>query len=257
MITLGIDVGSLTTKAIVLKDVNILSSISLPTDKGVAETASTAITRSLKTAGLSLNQIDHIVSTGVGKNYVPYSTKRAAEIRCDMLGSRFLFPSVRGVIDVGAENSRVLKCDPKGKILDLATNDKCAAGSGVFLDAMTEILHLGFDEIQKDHQEEPDINITSTCAVFAESEVISLVHKGGVNRFGLWRGILNSVARRVYSLVTKLHIGGDIVAIGGVAQIPDFIASLEEMIGRKLFVPSHPQVVGALGAALIAQKGFR
>lgn len=254
MITLGIDVGSLTTKALVLEDSNILSSSLLLTGEDASDTTAGAVSQSLEQAGLSLSQIAHIVSTGVGRSYVPYPTKPAAEVRCNIVGSRFLYPSARGVIDVGAENSRVVKCDLKGNIVDFATNDKCAAGTGVFLDAMAKVLQIEPREMQKVHQTEQGISITSTCVVFAESEVVSLIHKGGVNRFSLWRGISSSIASRVYSLVTKLRMEGEIVVIGGVASNLDFIISLEEMIGGKLLVPPHPQTVGALGAAILAQK---
>ena len=253
MITLGIDVGSLTTKSLILEDSNILSSVLLPTGQDTSDTAANAIAQSVENAGLSPNQIDHIVSTGIGKSHVPHPTKSAAEARSDMVGSRFLYPSVRGVINVGAENSRVLKCDPKGNIVDFATNDKCAAGTGVFLDAMAKVLQIESGEVEKVHQTEQEISITSTCVVFAESEVVSLIHKGNVDRFGIWKGISDSIASRVYSLVTKLRIEGEIVVIGGVAKNLDFITSLEKMIGSELLVPPHPQIVGALGAAIIAQ----
>ncbi len=253
MITLGIDVGSLTTKALILEDTNILSSSLLITGEETSEAAANAIAHSLESAGLSLNQIDRIVSTGIGKSHVPYPTKLAAEARCDIVGTRFLYPLVGGVIDVGADNSWVVKCDLKGNIVDFATNDKCAAGTGVFLDAMAKVLQMEPIELGKVHQTEQESSITSTCVVFAESEVVSLIHKGSVDRFGIWKGISNSIASRIYSLVAKLRIEGEIVVIGGVARNLDFVTSLEEMVGSKLLVPPNPQIVGALGAAIIAQ----
>ena len=257
MITLGVDVGSLTTKTLTLGDSNILSSVLLTTGEDVSDTATNAIEKSLKDASLSLEQIANIVTTGVGKGHVPYPTKSVAEARCDMVGSRFLCPSVGGVINVGAENSRVLKCDPKGNIVDFATNDKCAAGTGVFLDAMAKVLQIEAEELEKIHQTDQEISITSTCVVFAESEVVSLIHKGDVDRFAIWRGISNSIATRVYSLVAKLRIEGEVMIIGGVARNLDFVASLEQMTGSKLLVPPNPQMVGALGAAIIAQGAVR
>lgn len=253
MITLGIDVGSLTTKSLILEGATILSSSLLPTADESSDTAADAVAQSLGNAGLSLNEIDRIVSTGIGKNHIPYSTKLVAEARCDMAGSRFLYPSVRGVIYVGAENSRVLKCDLKGNIVDFATNDKCAAGTGLFFDAMAKVLQIGPEELGKAHQTDRQINITSTCVVFAESEVVSLMHKGGIDRFVIWNEISRSIASRIHSMITKLRIEGQIVIIGGVARNLDFIVSLENMIGSKLLIPPNPQVVGALGAAIIGQ----
>ena len=257
MLTLGIDVGSLTTKSLILEESNILSSSLLPTGEDASGTATNIIEQSLKDAGLSLNQIDQIVSTGIGRSYISYPTRRAAELRCDAVGARFLYPSLSGVIDAGAESCQVAKCDPKGNIADFAVNDKCAAGTGIFLDTMAKVLQMTPKELEGLHQTEEEVGITSTCAVFAESEVVSLIHKGGVTRFGIWKGINNSIASRIYSLVAKLRIRGQIVAIGGVAKNPDFIASLEKMIGSKLLVPPQPQIVGALGAAIIAKGSVR
>ena len=257
MFTLGIDVGSLTTKSLILEDSNILSSSLLPTSEDASGTAANAIEQSLKNAGLSLNQIEQIVSTGIGKGYTPYPTKQVAELRCDTVGSRFLYPSVRGVIDIGAESCQVAKCDLRGNVVDFAVNDKCAGGTGIFLDTMAKVLQITPKEMEETYQTEEEVSITSTCAVFAESEVVSLIHKGGVSRFGIWRGINKSIANRTYSLVAKLGIEGQIAVIGGVSRNPDFIASLEKMIGSKLLVPPQPQIVGALGAAIVAQRSVR
>jgi len=253
MITLGIDVGTLTTKALILEDRNIISSFVLPTDNDVSDTTVNTIDETLKNACLSLNQISQIVATGVGKSYVPYSTKSAAEIRCDTVGSMFLYPSVKGIIDLGADNCRVVKCGPKGNVVDFALNDRCAAGTGIFLDAMAKILQITPKELRERHKVEPQINITSTCVVFAESEVVSQIHKGDVNRFSLWKAINNSLAKRIHNLIARLHIIGETVIIGGHARNADLIACLEEIMGSKLLVPSNPQIVCALGAAIIAR----
>jgi activator of 2-hydroxyglutaryl-CoA dehydratase len=132
MITLGIDVGSLTTKSLILEASNILSSALLPTAEDASISATNATEQALKSAGLSLSQIDHIASTGIGKSYVPYPTRLVAEARCDIIGSRFLYPSARGVVDIGADNARAVKCDLKGNVVDFASNDKCAAGTVFF-----------------------------------------------------------------------------------------------------------------------------
>ena len=212
----------------------------------------------LETAGLPRDRVDKILSTGVGKNRIPCTTgKPAAEARCDVVGARFYSQSARGVINVGAETSRVVKCDLKGSILDFATNDKCAAGTGVFLGAMAKLLQVTPEEMAKVHEGSQENAITSTCVVFAESEVVSLIHKGNVDRLGIWREISYSIAKRVYSLVTKLRIEGEIVLIGGVAKDLDFVDSLEGMLGYKLLVPPNPELVCALGAAIIAQGGVR
>lgn len=258
MVSLGIDAGSLTTKLLLLEGDTILSYILLPTGEDVSKTAAEGVSRVLEAAGLPRDCVDKVLSTGVGKNRVPCTTgKPAAEARCDVAGARFYSQSVRGVINVGAETSRVVKCDPKGSILDFATNDKCAAGTGVFLGAMAKLLRITPEEMAEVHEGSQENAITSTCVVFAESEVVSLIHKGNVDRLGIWREISYSIAKRIYSLVTKLRIEGEIVLIGGVAKNLDFVDSLEEMLGYKLLVPPNPELVCALGAAIIAQGGVR
>jgi len=253
MITLGIDVGTLTTKALILEDRNILSFFVLPTGNDISGTTANTIDETLKKACLSLNQISQIVATGVGKNHVPYPAKTAAEIRCDTAGAIFLHPSVKGLIDLGADNCRVVKCGPKGNVVDFALNDRCAAGTGIFLDAMAKILQITPKELRDRHKVEHQINIVSTCVVFAESEVVSQIHKGDVNRFSLWKAINNSLAKRIHNLIARLHIIGETVIIGGHARNADLIACLEEIMGSKLLVPSNPQIVCALGAAIIAR----
>lgn len=253
MITLGIDVGTLTTKALILEDHNILSSFMLSTGNDISATTENTIEETLKNAGHSLNQISQIVATGVGKGHVPYPTKSAAEIQCDMVGTKFLYPSVRGIIDLGAENCRVVKCGPKGNVVDFALNEMCAAGTGIFLDAMAKILQITPTEMREKHNNEHRINIASTCVVFAESEVVSQIHKGDVDRLSLWKAINNSLAKKIHNLVARLHISGGTVMIGGHARNADLIACLEEMMRSKLHVPSQPQMVSALGAAIIAK----
>lgn len=208
--------------------------------------------RALETAGLPLNRVGSIGSTGVGKDYVPYPSKLIGEARCSVAGVRFFNPIAEGVIDIGAENCRVTKLDAKGRIIDFTSNDKCAAGAGIFLDTMSRLLHIEPAESDALHRVRQQVDITSTCVVFAESEVVSLIHKG-VDRFDIWRGINDSMASRVCSLVKKLHLEGSIAIIGGVAQNPSFIFCLEKMLGGKLFVPPIPQFMNALGVAIIAK----
>lgn len=252
MIELGIDVGSLTTKSVVLEDDTILSVVLLPTREDVANTVVEVVKVGLETAGLSLSRVDKIGCTGVGKNYVPYTNKLIAEARCSVAGVRFFKPMAEAVIDIGAESCRVTKFDAKGRIIDFASNDKCAAGTGIFLDTMAGVLHIEPGESDTLHRVTHEVDVTSTCVVFAESEVVSLIHKG-VDRFDIWRGINYSMASRVCSSVKRLYLGRSIAIIGGVARNPSFIFCLEKRLGSKVFVLPTPQFVNALGAAIIAK----
>ena len=201
MTTAGIDIGSLTTKSVILDSSNILSFSLLPTGEDASQSITRAIEQALEEAGLSLNDINSMVSTGVGKSEIPYPVTTATELRCDVMGAIFLQPSIRGVVDIGAESCRAMKCNQKGNVVDFALNDKCASGTGIFLDTMAKALGITIDELKELPQVEQEISITSTCAVFAESEVVSLVHKG-VNRFDIWRGVNKSIANRIFDRST-------------------------------------------------------
>jgi predicted CoA-substrate-specific enzyme activase len=195
-----------------------------------------------------------IAFTGIGKDFVPYSGRLLAEARCGVAGVRYYDTSIKGVIDVGAEKTRVVKYDAKGRIVDFASNDKCAAGTGIFLDAVSSVLQIEpWDSEALQKVEQGEISISSTCAVFAESEVISLIHSG-TNRYDLWMAVNTSVASRVYVLINRLSLDSGIAMIGGVAKNPVLTYYLEKMLGCKLLVPPDPEFVTALGAAIIAQE---
>ena len=254
MITAGLDIGSLSTKAVVINDGNILSWILLPTGESSKLTASKAIEQAATNAKLSLADIAGIVSTGIGKKETPYSTEIATEVMCAAKGAKHLYPFIVGVIDIGAESCRAIKCDQQGHVIDFALNDKYAAGTGVFLDTMAKALGVKPEEMgELSLKSQREVNISSTCAVFAESEVISLIHRK-VDRIDILKGIHRSVAVRIAGLVNRLHMEGDIVVIGGIAQNIDVVTLLAEFTKLNLIIPSHPQIVGALGAAIIAQE---
>ena len=253
-ITLGIDVGSLTTKSVVLKDGVVSSHSLLPSGENVQTTVEEVVNLALGSTGMPLNGIDRIASTGIGKDFVSYSGKLLAEARCGVAGVRFYYPSIKGVIDIGAERTRVAKCNAKGRMVDFESNDKCASGTGIFLDTMSSLLQIRPWDSEALHKvEQGEINISSTCAVFAESEVISLIHKG-MSRFDIWMAISTSVASKVYVLVNRLSLDSDIAIIGGVAKNPVFIFCLENMLGCKLLIPPDPEFITALGAAIIAAE---
>ena len=256
VINLGVDVGSLATKVLILNESKILSRFQEPTGDDVREAVSRAISESLAKAGLSRNRLERIISTGVGRNHVSDASKSEAEGRCSVAGVRHLFPSVRGLLDVGAESSRALKFDNSGRVVGFASNDKCASGTGIFLDTMSKLLQIRPDDLEALQKAEQKVNITSTCVVFAESEVVSLIHKG-VNRFDLWMAINSSVASKAYALVGKLRLDGEVAIIGGVAKNQVFIHCLRDLLGERVLVPESPEFVNALGAAIIGRESAK
>ncbi|MGA2368858.1 MAG: acyl-CoA dehydratase activase, partial [Dehalococcoidia bacterium] len=168
-------------------------------------------------------------------------------------GARYYFPLVQGVIDIGAESSKAMKCAANGKIVDFAANDKCAGGAGIFLDTMSLLLQIDADDPKSMDMITEQINITSTCVVFAESEVVTLIHKG-MNRFDIWRGINESIAERAFSLAARIRASGKVALIGGIAKNPVFVSCFEKMSGYKLLIPTNAQFVNALGAAIYARE---
>lgn len=256
MLTLGVDIGSLTTKSVILNERQILAWSLIQSSDNVEIGIEEAVNKSLTDARISLNQIESISFTGVGKNYAPYAGKQLAEGKCSIAGARFLNTQITGVVDIGAESSRVTKCDSAGRVVGYAVNDKCAAGTGIFLDTMSKLLKIDLTDSKALDKVENKIDITSTCVVFAESEVVSLIHKG-VNRFDLWMGINRSVANRVCTLVNKLRLDGITAVIGGVARNPVFVFCLREMLGNKLFVPDDPELTNAMGASILAKEQKR
>ncbi|MDY6834601.1 MAG: acyl-CoA dehydratase activase [Chloroflexota bacterium] len=253
MVTVGIDIGSLNTKAVVLQDNKIISWSLVPTGESTSEAAQAALDDVLKKSELS-NKVNHVAATGAGKKEATCANSQATEIICEAKGARFLNPEVGGLIDIGAESCRVVKCDPDGSVADFALNDKCASGTGIFLDAMAKALEVDVKDMGPlSLQSTVDVNITSTCVVFAESEVVSQIHRR-VNKVDILKGIHKSIAARVLGQTNRLQLDGDILLAGGVAQNIGVVTCLQEMMKSKLIVPDNPQLLGALGAAIIAKE---
>ena len=261
MKVLGVDIGSLTTKAVILDD-GILASSIIPSGDEADLSARAAVEDVLNRAGLSLNDDLYIVSTGVGGKSVSLSQQSKAIATCLARGIHYLYPSVRMAIDMGAESSTVIKVNERGRLNDWVNQDKCAAGTGIFLQQMAKLMMMPLEEMSKlSLQAKSRADITSTCAVFAESEVISHVHREPPTpKEEIIAGIYFSVVSRIISLCKRIGIEQDVAAIGGVVLNRGLVKILEEELGFGVLVPEAPQLVAALGAAVIAQenieKGF-
>jgi len=261
MKALGIDIGSLTTKAVILDD-GILASSIIPSGDEADLSARAAVEDVLNRAGLSLNDDLYIVSTRVGGKSVSLSQQSKAITTCLARGIHYLYPSVRMAIDIGAESSTVIKVNERGRLNDWVNQDKCAAGTGIFLQQMAKLMLMPLEEMSKlSFQAKSRADITSTCAVFAESEVISHVHREPPTpKEEIVAGIYFSVVSRIVSLCKRVGIEQDVAAIGGVTLNRGLVKILEEELGFGVLVPDAPQIVVALGAAVIAQenieKGF-
>lgn len=252
MIGAGLDIGSLWTKSVIVKDQRITGWSVTPTGDNCEKAAKNSLNEALKTTGIPSDKIRAIVITGAGKGSVDLIGEQKTEIVCMAEGSRFFYPDTGGVIDMGGESTRVVKLDDKGNVLEFALNDKCASGTGIFLDEISSVLGVEVEDMGPlSLKSNVEINITSTCVVFAESEVVSLVARQ-TPKEDILRGVHRSIATRVFGLVNRVEPGGRKMVTGGLALNTGIVACLEEMINEKLTVPENPQIISALGAAVIA-----
>lgn len=254
MITVGIDVGSITAKAAVVKDGDLLGDRVIPTGYNARNAGQTIFENIIQDLGLKQSSIAKIIATGYGRKSVTVADKSVTEITCHALGAHYLNPAVRSVIDIGGQDSKSIALDDTGGVRDFAMNDKCAAGTGRFLEVMARALEVDLDDfgnfsLQADHP----AKISSLCTVFAESEVISLISKGE-RRANIIAGIHDSIAVRVVAMANRVGVKKPVMMTGGVAKNIGVIKALEKKIGDKIEVSAKAQVTGAIGAALLAQK---
>ena len=258
MKALGIDIGSLTTKAVVLGDNGILSSSIIPSLDESALSAEAVMAEVLKQAGLDSDNNFYIVCTGIGGKSVSFSQKQKAITTCLARGIHRLFPSARMAIDMGAESSTVIALNDRGRVSDWANHDKCAAGTGIFLQQMAKLMQMPLEEMSKlSLKAKNRADISNTCAVFAESEVISHVHREPPTPMDeIAAGIYSSVVSRIMVLCKRIGINRDVAVVGGVALNSGLVHILEEELGFGVLVPDSPQIVTALGAAIIARENI-
>ena len=252
--------GALTTKAVVLKDDEVIGqSIILATDEGAVQ-AKRALDEALKGSGIPADKVEYIVVTGEGRKSVPFANKEKTTPTAIGKGANRLFPSAGMVIDVGGESCHVIRLTPKGGVEDSMSNDRCASGTGVFLETMTKyVLHLTPEEMTRlGLQSDQMAEITSTCAIFAEQEVISHIHRQPPTPLPeVVGGIYNSIVSRVVGVAKRLIIEPDVVLAGGLAKDQAFVKTVERAIRRQTLVSDNPQLVSAIGAALVAQDRAR
>jgi predicted CoA-substrate-specific enzyme activase len=255
MYAVGIDIGSTSGEALILDDDRILAWSIVDTGFNSRRAAELALDEALDRTGLSRERIGPVVATGYGRIAVEFADRQVTEISCYAQGIHFLFPQVRTVIDIGGQDSKVVAVGPGGKPLEFAMNDKCAAGTGRFLEVMARALQLELSELGPCAlRARQPAAISSTCTVFAESEVITLVAEG-VDREDIVAGVCRSIARRVGGMARRVGVDPPVAFAGGVARNVGAVQALEEVLGERLIVPEEPQIVGALGAALIARDG--
>ena len=251
----GIDVGSLSTDCVIINEKEEILSYSI-TETGASSTeaAEKSFEEALARLAVRREAVKNLVATGYGRISVPFADKRVTEISCHALGAYTLFPDTRTVVDIGGQDSKVIRVGPGGKVLDFTMNDKCAAGTGRFLEVMTSKLQVPLGEMGSlSVGANGEVRISSVCTVFAESEVISLVAQNHPKE-EIIRGIHRAIVNRVWSMVKTLGVEREVTMSGGVAKNQGVVAFLEEKLGHPIHVYEEPQIVGGLGAALHAKR---
>ena len=249
MITVGIDVGAKNVKVVILKDNDIIwkniGLMEIDRKKSVVEAFETC----LASTGITKKDIHRVIATGAGEGIVDFAHRKSSVVTCDALGIIRLQPLVRTVIDIGANETRAIKCDQTGKVLDFAVNEKCAAGSGAFVEAMARAMEVSLEEFAGlSLTSSKSIPINAQCAIFAESEVVSLVHEA-TDRNDICRAVHDAMAGRIVALARRVRIEKEVALIGGVARNRGMVDSLKRELEVDFILIENPEYIGAFGAA--------
>ena len=257
MVFLGIDVGSLSCDAVLIdEEKNILSYSVIPTGVKNIESIAQVKKNVMDAAGIMEKDIQFIISTGYGRNRVQERDRAVTEITCHAKGIKHMIPATRILIDIGGQDSKAMRLDMDGNVVDFAMNDKCAAGTGRFLEAMARALEVDINQLgDLDKGATSDLVLSSMCTVFAESEVVSLI-ASGTEQKEIAKGLNRAIAARTNSLVKRVAKNTDGLAVsmsGGVARNRGVVKAIAESMNlEKINTPENPDIVGALGAAIIA-----
>lgn len=267
MITAGIDMGSRSAKLVFVEELKVEGApqlrwgvkgkhIMFPEDLDLDVAAEKLFNEALDAAGIAREQVKKVVATGAGGKHVKFASGYVTEVSSGARGAVFMCPTAKTVIDVGAEEGRGVKANPEGKVVDFAGNEKCAAGAGAFAESMSRALQLSLKEFgEQSLKSDKTIPMNAQCTVFAESEVVSLIH-ANTPKQDIAKAVLDAVASRVCAMARRVGIEEDVILIGGMVHNVGFVQSLRASLGvDKVVLPDMPEYVSALGAALIAQEG--
>lgn len=256
MLTVGIDVGSISAKAAVIQDGELLGGTVILTGYNARNAGQNVFDKLLAVLNIDSATVDRIVATGYGRNSVDFADKAITEITCHAAGAHFQDPAVRSVIDIGGQDSKAISLDSEGRVNDFAMNDKCAAGTGRFLEVMARALEVDLDAFgDMSLKADAPAAISSLCTVFAESEVISLIARGE-KRANIIAGIHESIGSRVLAMAKRVGVAEPVMMTGGVAKNIGVVKALEDRAGVVIKVSPNAQINGAIGAALLAANNL-
>ena len=249
----GIDVGSTMTKALILNE-GIIASIIGPTGPEQRRLANKVMEEALKRADLSFQAITYIVSTGYGRINVPFADKQFTEITCHAKGIVRLFPKAKTIIDIGGQDIKAMKIDATGRTIDFVMNDKCAAGSGRFIEVIADTLGVPLDKVgDLSLQSKNPAKISNICTIWAQQEVAASLAEG-ISISDLLAGVHKSLADRISRMVNRLRVEDAVIVTGGGGKNKGLLKALSEQLGHEVLVPEEPLITGALGAALLGKE---
>ena len=252
MITAGCDIGSLTAKAVILQDGKMLASEVILALAQPEKSAIEVMKRAVDKAGIKMEDIEYCVGTGYGRKHIPFMNAPESEIACHGRGAVWQVPSARTVVDIGGQDAKAIRVDEKGNVERYVYNDKCASGTGRFLEIIAESLDIKLDDMGVlSGRSTEKLTLSNQCVVFAETEIISLVNEGK-EIADIISALHQAVANRAASLARGILVAPDAVMTGGVAKNSGMFLALERALGVKLHQVENPQINGALGAALFA-----
>ena len=254
----GIDIGSKSTKAVILDEKrNIRGTAMVKTRPDFPGVAKEVLEKAVAAAGGRAEDVKYVAATGLGRYNIPFRDLQITEITCAARGSAHLFPNTKCVLDVGGQSTRAIKLREGGKVKEFKSNDKCAAGSGGFLERAAHYLEIKLEELGPlSMSADKPTMISSICAVLAESEIINLVNEGQ-SLPNIIRGIHNSLASRSKGLLSRVGLEGEVTFVGGVARQSGMVAALKDNISNLVNVSKDPDMVTALGAALLALQRYQ
>ena len=258
MITAGIDCGAKNTKTVILKDGKIIGRGSALTGFDQAQSVKDSLEMALKNAGVKQDQIEHVGGTGSGGKSIKEADVIVNNIKAIAAAANYFFPNSRTVADVGAEEARAAKVNERGAVVDFAINDKCAAGAGAFIEAMSRALETPLEQLGPLALSSTNaIQLNAQCAIFAESEVVGLIH-AKIEKKDISKAIHDAIASRIVSMIRRIGVNPDVVLVGGVAYNPGFVVAFQRELGlEKVYIPELPEYAAATGAAAVAAQNGR
>ncbi|MCL1978027.1 MAG: acyl-CoA dehydratase activase [Candidatus Bathyarchaeota archaeon] len=257
MITVGLDIGTQSIKVVVLNDDKVLARVQTFSGFDPVKSVQDAVEQALKTAGITKTDVASFTATGSSFESSPYTATTVSMMGADAKAATTLFPKARTIVDIGAEEARAVKCNENGVMVDFVVNERCAAGAGTFIEAMARALEVNMEDMGtlslKAERASP---INTSCVIFGESDVVSLIHKQEPKP-EIARAVYDAMADRVSSMIHRLGVNPEVILVGGVAKDVGFVASLKRKLGVDVLIPEFPEYAGALGAALIGAAKVR